>query len=109
MPTALSLSRRIRSNRRSMAAFSSDAVGSSRIRKRAPTDSARAISTTWRCSTLRSRASRLTSRSKPQSSMTWRARDRMARQSTKLRLAPVARLRKTFSATVRLGTTMDFW
>src|SRR5712691_7270813 len=43
--TPLAFTRRTRSNSRSIACDSSDAVGSSRIRKRAPMASARAIST----------------------------------------------------------------
>ena len=50
--TPCACSARIRANSRSIAAPSSWAVGSSRMMNRAPNDSARAISTSWRCSTV---------------------------------------------------------
>ena len=76
MVTPAAASARIRANSRSMAVASSRAVGSSRMMNRVPSDSARAISTSWRCSTLRSPASAAGSTSTPYSSSSSAARRR---------------------------------
>src|ERR1017187_8706116 len=86
MATPASRSWRMRSNRRSTAPRSRAAVGSSSSRQRVPAASARVISTTWRCSTVRlaQGASALTS--KPQSVIIFLACSRIRRQSTTPRL-----------------------
>lgn len=106
--TPCSRSERMRANNRSMAGPSSRAVGSSRMMNLAPNDSARAISTSWRCSTLRSPASACASTSTSYVSSSSRALARSARQA----IGPgrsVWRLRKRFSATVSAGMIVDFW
>ena len=98
----------MRSKSRATSRPSSWAVGSSRMMKRVPCSSARAISTIWRCSTLRSRASCVTSISRPHSSSTCRARRRSVAQLIQPPEVGWA-LRKRFSATVSVGITVERW
>jgi hypothetical protein len=106
--TPLLTSCRTRANSRAMAARSRAAVGSSSSRHRVPAASARAISTICRCSTLRFAQGWLTSRRKPQSAMICRACSRIRPQSTRP-ARPGWWPRKTFSATVSPGTTIECW
>ena len=110
--TPASRSWRTRSNRRRTAPRSRAAVGSSSSRQRVPAASARMISTTCRCSTVRLAHGASAATSKPQSVMIVRACSRIRRQSTRPR-GPGPRRgwrpRKTFSATVRPGTTIECW
>src|SRR5580704_14742938 len=100
---------RMLSNSRCAAPRSSAAVGSSSSRQRVPAASARVISTTWRCSTVRLPQAVSALTSKPQSVMTLRVCSRIRRQSTTPPRRAGGRPRKTFSATVRYGTTMECW
>ena len=85
---ALPAARAMRSNSRAISRASSWAVGSSRMMKRVPWRSARAISTIWRCSTVRSAASERRRRPRaPHSASTLAPRRRSARQ----RIQPAAR------------------
>src|SRR4051794_5315424 len=87
---------------------SSCAVGSSRMRKRAPNDMARAISTIWRCSTVSVSAGRLASTATSHSSSNCWAAVRTARQLT-TGPRPGWRFRKRFSAIDSDGMIVDFW
>ena len=98
----------MRSNSRCTAPRSRAAVGSSSSRQRVPAASALTISTICRCSTVRLPHGALAFTSKPHSAITLLVRARISRQSTNPAL-PGWRPRNTFSATVRLGTTMECW
>src|SRR6266702_2188503 len=100
---------RTRSKRRSTAPRSRAAVGLSSSRHRVPAASARVISTTCRCSTVRLPHGVSAATSKPQSAMTFPACSRIRRQSTRPGPRRGWRPRKTFSATVRPGTTIECW
>ena len=100
---------RIRLNSRLMPAPSSWAVGSSRMMNRAPKESARAISTNCRCSTVSVEAGWRTSTSTDHSASNCSA----SRRSLDQRINPAGpracRLRNRFSATVRVPMMVDFW
>ena len=97
-------SSRIRSNSRLIAAPSSWAVGSSRMMKRAPNDSARAISTNCRCSTSRSPARVCGRRRRPTRSRSSPRASRAQRPPADQAARPRScRLRNRFSATVSVG------
>jgi hypothetical protein len=107
---------RIRSNRRSIAGpsscavgSSSCAVGSSRMMNLAPNDSARAISTNCRCSTVRSTASVFGSTSTPYSESSSPAVRRSRDQLITGPPSRFCRLMNRFSATVSVGMMVDFW
>ncbi len=113
--TPAAVSCRTRSNSRWLAWRSSAAVGSSSSTHRAPRASARAISTTWSCSTDSSRQGVSGAMSSPHSPMMSRVLLRIARQLTTP--GPPAdgpnidggAPRKTFSATDRCGTIIECW
>ncbi len=85
------------------------AVGSSKNRQRRPAASARAISTSWRCSTDRlEHGAAASTSSKPHSLSTRRVSARIVFQSTiPERLG--WQFKNTFSATVSWGTTIECW
>ncbi len=98
-----------RSKSRCTAPRSSAAVGSSSSRQRAPVARARAISTICSCSTVSFSHSVVALMSKPHSPMIASVRSRMVRQLTRPPRAVRQLPRKTFSATVSCGTTMECW
>ncbi len=85
-------------------------MGSSSSTHLAPRASARAISTTWSCSTDSSRHGVSGAMSSPHSPMMSRVRRRIARQLTTDGPVSDGRApRKTFSATDRCGTIIECW
>ena len=104
MTPAACISRILR-NSRVMASASSCAVGSSSTTNRAPRDTARAISTNWRCSTDSSLAIVAGSTSTPSGSSTARARRRIAPHE----MNRWSGLRKRFSATDNEPMTVERW
>jgi hypothetical protein len=107
--TPAARSERIRSNSRSIAGPSSCAVGSSRMMNFAPNDRARAISTSWRCSTVRPAASLFGSTSTPYPDSSSPALRRSRDQLITGPSSRFCRLMNRFSATVSVGMMVDFW